>query len=190
MPWTTLIGLNDQPVALSGFDLSGSGPVPAALARAIAAEAATHTVIALPDASPVMTAASGQAVAAAQRLSAYHGPGDHARCPNRGRPYALRQSLIDRVIFVHRTCRFPDCTRPAHRCDMDHVRPYGQGGSSCLCNVMPLCRLHHRLKTHGGWQARFTTPDEIHPCGTVEWVSPHGRRYYAPPPLNPEPLNP
>lgn len=43
---------------------------------------------------------------------------------------------------------------------------------------MPLCRFHRRLKTHGGWTARFTTPDEPHPSGTVEWTTPFGLQYY------------
>ena len=39
---------------------------------------------------------------------------------------------------------------PAH-CDHDHVVPHGDGGATCDCNIAPLCRRHHRLKTHAGW---------------------------------------
>src|SRR5699024_4272993 len=42
--------------------------------------------------------------------------------------------------------------RPAHGCDADHTIPWkpdGTGGATCTCNLAPLCRTHHRLKTHG-----------------------------------------
>ena len=29
---------------------------------------------------------------------------------------------------------------------------YDDGGPTCSCNLVPLCRYHHRLKTHGGWK--------------------------------------
>src|SRR5699024_11789463 len=28
-------------------------------------------------------------------------------------------------------------------------KPDGTGGATCTCNLAPLCRTHHRLKTHG-----------------------------------------
>jgi hypothetical protein len=59
---------------------------------------------------------------------------------------------------------------------VDHVIPFAQGGFTCLCNLQPLCRRHHRLKTFGGWDARFTGPAETtYPVGTVEWTSPTGQ---------------
>ena len=39
-----------------------------------------------------------------------------------------------------------------------------------------LCRRHHRLKTHHGWQLR------AHPDGSCDWTSPTGARYH---PLSP-----
>ncbi len=50
-----------------------------------------------------------------------------------------------------RTCVFPWCTRTARRCDTDHTIPAARGGPTCPCNLAPLCRRHHRIKTHGGW---------------------------------------
>ncbi|MGN6724269.1 MAG: HNH endonuclease signature motif containing protein [Marmoricola sp.] len=61
----------------------------------------------------------------------------------------------DRAKLRTPTCVFPYCDRPSHRCDVDHRIPVGdalgQHGTSCDCNLVPLCRHHHRLKTHAGW---------------------------------------
>ncbi|WP_158296457.1 HNH endonuclease signature motif containing protein, partial [Nocardioides albidus] len=43
-----------------------------------------------------------------------------------------------RVALRDQTCRFPHCTRPAQRCDLDHHRPYGEGGPTCPCNEVAL----------------------------------------------------
>lgn len=55
-----------------------------------------------------------------------------------------------------RTCQFPYCHQQGARCDLDHRVPFDhdhpdQGGPTCPCNLAPLCRRHHRLKTHAGW---------------------------------------
>ena len=72
------------------------------------------------------------------------------------------------LIDVH--CVFPHCTRPAHRCDTDHITPYADGGTTCSCNTAPLCRRHHRAKTHSAWD--YTVLDR----GTYLWTSPNGIR--------------
>ncbi|KAB2809313.1 hypothetical protein F9L07_19935 [Pimelobacter simplex] len=66
------------------------------------------------------------------------------------------------------TCRFPYCTRAATRCDLDHATPHGRGGPTCPCNLVPLCRRHHRAKTHSTWRYQVTT------IGTYVWRSPSG----------------
>ena len=53
--------------------------------------------------------------------------------------------------------------RPRHR-----LRP---GRTDLRCNIAPLCRGHHRLKTHGGW-----TYTKLDPT-TYLWRSPHGHHY-------------
>lgn len=87
------------------------------------------------------------------------------------------------------TCVFPWCERPAVACDADHHIPAGQGGPSCDCNLHPLCRRHHRLKTFAGWS--YTPletsppdrgggpPDPDHPGPATSWLwrSPHGMAY-------------
>ncbi|TNM36428.1 HNH endonuclease [Nocardioides albidus] len=76
-----------------------------------------------------------------------------------------------RVALRDQTCRFPHCTRPAQRCDLDHHRPYGEGGPTCPCNEVALCRRHHRAKTHSRW--RYDIP----PPGANVWTSPTGFRF-------------
>ena len=73
---------------------------------------------------------------------------------------------LDRYVR-HRdqTCRWPGCTTPADRCDLDHTQPYPTGPTNDD-NLITLCRRHHRLKTladfdteqdtDGRWQV--TTP--------------------------------
>ena len=85
--------------------------------------------------------------------------------------YTPSARLREQVVLTHPTCVFPHCTRPARGCDLDHVIPWDQGGPTCSCNLVPECRFHHRLKTHGGWR--------LHRAGArlFVWTSPHGRTY-------------
>ena len=75
---------------------------------------------------------------------------------------------------------FPWCTRPARRCDIDHVEPFDhdsaaagrpQPGPTTTSSLACLCRKHHRLKTHGHWQ--MSAPES----GVIEWTSPHGHHF-------------
>ncbi|HET7328038.1 MAG TPA: DUF222 domain-containing protein [Nocardioidaceae bacterium] len=72
-------------------------------------------------------------------------------------------------------CRFPGCTTPATRTDLDHCVPHGDGGPTARHNLHALCRRHHRLKTHTRWTYQRL------PDGTVEWTDPRGRRWRDPP---------
>ncbi len=75
------------------------------------------------------------------------------------------------------TCRtphevFPHGTLPSRRADKDHVVPYRHGadpptGQTGMHNLAPLGRLHHRLKTNGGWAMLHPEP------GVYLWRSPH-----------------
>jgi hypothetical protein len=82
--------------------------------------------------------------------------------------YEVPDRLAERSGLRHPTCIFSWCSRPARRCDHDHGVPYDERGPTCDCNLAPLCRFHHRLKTHGRWL--FTRLDET----TFLWRSPHG----------------
>ena len=81
-------------------------------------------------------------------------------------------------------CAFPTCRMPAHRCDLDHIQPFNHhtphsGGQTTPDNLQPLCRRHHRLKTHDpGW--RVTRNPHT---GTTTWTSPTGHTYTNSPPV-------
>ncbi|WP_028656916.1 HNH endonuclease signature motif containing protein [Nocardioides sp. J54] len=80
-----------------------------------------------------------------------------------------------RVQLRDHTCRFPSCTTPAQRCDLDHAIEHNKGGPTCPCNLVPLCRRHHRAKTHGTWTYRVLRPSHY------LWTSPNGARFLVTP---------
>ena len=85
--------------------------------------------------------------------------------------YEVGDRLKAKVDLLTPTCVFPWCTRPARRCDKDHVVAHADGGATCDCNLAPLCRRHHRLKTRSGW--RYRTVE----TGVWIWSDPHGQRF-------------
>jgi hypothetical protein len=104
----------------------------------------------------------------------------HIDCDNHGR-HALEgyvPSQRDREIVerANATCAHPYCRRKARKCDCDHVVAFdpenpGRGPTCPKCNLAPLCRHHHRLKTHTGW--RYWKLD----LQTYLWIDPHGLMY-------------
>ncbi|GIM62606.1 hypothetical protein Pve01_77500 [Planomonospora venezuelensis] len=94
--------------------------------------------------------------------------------------YEIPDRIREQVILRDRTCVFPRCTRPARRCDVDHIIPRDpdaqadgrpQPGPTQTDNLAALCRGHHRLKTFTAWRYEMIAP------GIYEWTSPHGYRY-------------
>ncbi|WP_394372009.1 HNH endonuclease signature motif containing protein [Corynebacterium tuberculostearicum] len=45
------------------------------------------------------------------------------------------------------TCRWPGCTVPATRCQLDHRIEYHHGGPTSPDNLVNLCQHHHNIKT-------------------------------------------
>lgn len=68
------------------------------------------------------------------------------------------------------TCGFPGCRMPASDCDMDHTRPYAQGGPTTTDNGTPECRHDHTLIHEGRWEHHVID-------GRHQWISPLGHRY-------------
>ncbi|MFZ5852441.1 MAG: hypothetical protein ACOYY2_13755, partial [Actinomycetota bacterium] len=118
----TLLGLAEDPGHLVGY-----GPIPAALARELAADGAWRRFVTDP-----LT----------------------GRLLDRGwRVYRPPRALAEFIRARDRTCVFPHCNRAAAGCDLDHGVPWPHGPTD-RANLASLCRQHHRLKTHGGWRLR------------------------------------
>ncbi len=81
--------------------------------------------------------------------------------------YESTGDLREQTALRDQTCVFPRCTRPARACDHEHCVPWPQG-QTCSANQAPMCRRHHRHKTHLGWSYETLTP------GVYLWTSPHG----------------
>jgi Domain of unknown function (DUF222) len=77
--------------------------------------------------------------------------------------------LAEAIKIRAGTCRFPTCTVPADRCDLDHHQPHPHGPTSGS-NQDPFCRRHHRGKTFA-WLACIRNDYG------VEWTLPDAEHY-------------
>lgn len=65
--------------------------------------------------------------------------------------YEVPDRMKEHVGLRDGGCVFPWCPRPARSTDCDHIIAWkddGTGGPTCTCSLAPLCRRHHRAKTH------------------------------------------
>lgn len=128
--------------------LAGYGAIPASIARELAADGKWKRFVTDP--------VSGELL-------------------NLGREtYEPTQVLIDFLTARDRTCRFPGCRQPARVGDIDHAKSWESGGETSISNLGVLCRRHHRMKTHGGWEL-ISESD-----GSCTWTSPMGKIYKVP----------
>ncbi|MEU9958118.1 DUF222 domain-containing protein [Streptomyces sp. NPDC050982] len=154
VPLDVLMGLDDGPGELKGY-----GPVTAGQVREIAFAAGTvwRRLLVQP--------ASGLLV---------------KTDPLTYKPTA---ETARHVVARDQYCAFPSCRMPASRCDLDHVRAFDhvrpeRGGPTTPENLQPLCRRHHRLKTHHpGWRVAR----DAH-TGAAVWTAPTGHTYINTPP--------
>ena len=73
--------------------------------------------------------------------------------------YEVPDRVAEPVALRDISCVFPWCTRPARRSSdpTNTLRPATtpspttRADPPAPCQIAPLCRRHHRLKTHGGW---------------------------------------
>jgi hypothetical protein len=128
--------------------LAGYGAIPASVARHLASDASWKRFITEPQSGNLL---------------------DFGR-----ESYQPPQALKDFLIARDRTCRFPGCRRSALLSDLDHAQSWENGGATSPDNIGALCRRHHRLKTHDGWQI------ESFLDGSCTWTSPLGKRYFTP----------
>jgi hypothetical protein len=139
----TLAGLSEAP-----GELSGLGPVIADIARQVA-EGQRHcpwtwTVTDPRTGIPVHTGVT------------------------RRRPSRETRRLVE---ARNQSCVFPGCRMPSRDCDLDHRLPWSERGPTCECNLVPLCRRHHRCRHRLGWRHSPL------PGGDHLWISPLGLRY-------------
>jgi hypothetical protein len=144
---STLLGADEQP-----GELAGHGPIPATLARRLAADE-TGTWRRL-----VTDPLTGALL-------------DYGRTT-----YRPPTDLAEFVIARDQTCTFPTCNRRAQRCELDHRIPYDSGGSTNPENLAAVCKRHHTAKHQADW-----TPHR-EPDGRHTWTSPNGHRYHSRPP--------
>ena len=102
--------------------------------------------------------------------------------------------MREQVILRDPTCVFPGCTHPARTSDLDHITGYtphppdpdqpDHRGQTHPDNLAPLCRHHHRIKTHGRWHYTRDPDDGSYtwttPTATTYTVDPHGTRHPQP----------
>jgi hypothetical protein len=105
------------------------------------------------------------------RLARLDPDGSIVQDPSAYRPSA---STRRRVRSRDGICRFPGCTTPARRTDLDHVVEHPHGPTD-PGNLICLCRTHHLFKHHSGWNAALA------PDGTVSWTAPDGRAWTTQP---------
>ena len=86
------------------------------------------------------------------------------------RSYEPTDRQREQARLRHPCCVFPGCGRPTRRADTDHIAPWPRGRTTSQ-NLAPLCRLHHRYKTHGGWTYRRAG------SRTFLWTPPHGHQH-------------
>ena len=137
------------PSSLAPAELAGSGPIDTTTARKLAATA-THWDLARQHPS------TGAVVSV-----------------DRYRPSEQMRRILG-ARDLH--CRFPGCRAPIHRCDLDHTIDAAKGGPTTTTNLAYLCRGHHTVKHHGGWQVTQSG------SGVLNWRSPAGRTYSDRPP--------
>jgi hypothetical protein len=121
---STLLGTDEQP-----GELDGSGSIPAAVARALAADP-TGTWRRL------LTDDHNRLIDVSART--YRAPAGIARFVRAQRP----------------RCCFPGCRRRATYCELDHVLDRQYGGTTEPANLQPLCGRHHHCKHEAGWSVR------------------------------------
>jgi hypothetical protein len=59
--------------------------------------------------------------------------------------YEIPDRIRRQVELRDHHCVYPYCTKPAERCDLDHITAHADGGETCACNLAPL-RLSHESR--------------------------------------------
>ncbi len=129
IPLTTLMGGQHGPGAdLSGSEdpahLEGYGPIPASVARALAAGGPWARMVTDPLDRTVLELSREQ--------------------------YEPTAAMAELIRARQPECANPSCTAAADGCDLHHRIPWPLGTTS-VKDIDPNCRRDHLLLTHGGW---------------------------------------
>lgn len=120
VPITTLLGLTEDPALLSG-----ANPIPAELARTIAADPGSTWWRMLTD--------------------------EARRCVELSTSsYQPTKPIWRETVARDQICIWPTCSRPAVRVQLDHRVEYPAGATSTT-NLEPLCEHHHKVKHSTGF---------------------------------------
>ncbi|MEV5966495.1 HNH endonuclease signature motif containing protein [Kribbella sp. NPDC051952] len=147
VPASTLLGLDDDPAELTGY-----GPIPADMARRIAADGTWRRLLTDPTNGTVLEASTTR-----------HDPG-----------VLVTETLLAR----HPVCAWPGCNRTSRDCDRDHTTPFARTGTTSLTGLAPYCEYHHVIKDTPAWGWTTTS----HPDGSITLTTPTGHRYTTVPP--------
>ncbi|NYD35678.1 HNH endonuclease signature motif containing protein [Actinomycetospora corticicola] len=86
---------------------------------------------------------------------------------------AVPAGILRAVVHRDRHCAFPGCRRRARTTQAHHITHWAHGGDTALDNLVCLCRYHHDLVHHAGWDVAmidhlpwFTPPAWLDPTRT------------------------
>jgi hypothetical protein len=136
VPALTLLKLDDEPATLEGY-----GPIPADVARQLAAHAPSFVrLLTHPETGTVLSVGRDR--------------------------YTIPADMRMFLRLRDETCRGVGCGRRAATSDVDHGHEWADGGTTSIDNLAHLCRGDHTRKTALGWKVkhlpdgvlRWTTP--------------------------------
>ncbi|MGA7054563.1 MAG: DUF222 domain-containing protein [Mycobacterium sp.] len=148
----TLLGGDSTPA-----DISGYGPIPAAVARAMVGHAL----------------ADRRSRATLRRLYAHPRTGALVAMESRARLFP--RGLATFIDLRDQRCRTPYCDAPIrHR---DHAQPWAKGGQTTVENGLGSCERCNYAKEAAGW--RVSTSIDKNRTHTAEFTTPTDRRYQS-----------
>ncbi|MEN9595565.1 MAG: hypothetical protein RLY23_2048 [Actinomycetota bacterium] len=77
-------------------------------------------------------------------------------------PAPLRTAVEER----DRVCQVPTCDMSVGL-EIDHIKPFSEGGPASFENLVRLCRRHHHQKTHEGFRLERVDPHQYSDASTL-----------------------
>ena len=146
----TLFGASNAPANVSGY-----GPIPAAVARELVSGAVSDK----------------RSRATLRRLYAHPTSGALVTMESRARLFP--RGLAAFIELRDQRCRTPYCDAPIrHR---DHARPWGAGGPTSADNGLGLCERCNYVKEVAGWIVKPNVDEKA--THTAEFITPTGAQY-------------